>query len=97
MIWAKYFRTWLLVDIVSIFPFDMVALFLGSDTLDQVRILRIVRVLRLVKLVRLLKTSRCVRIASSVCKLACQVLFSVYVCVHDIVLVQGYCACRQQD
>jgi hypothetical protein len=60
MIWAKYFRTWFLIDIVSIFPFDLVGLFLGAGALDQVRILRIVRVLRLVKLVRLVKASRCV-------------------------------------
>jgi hypothetical protein len=59
MIWSKYFRTWFIIDIVSIFPFDLVGLFLGAGALDQVRVLRIVRVLRLVKLIRLLKASRC--------------------------------------
>ena len=57
-IWSKYFRTWFLVDLISIFPFDLVSLFLGAGALDQVRVLRIIRVLRLVKLVRLLKASR---------------------------------------
>ncbi len=58
MIWSGYFRSWFIVDLISVFPFDLVGLFLGSGALGQALVLRIVRAVRIIKLVRLLKGFR---------------------------------------
>jgi len=56
-----YLWRWLLIDLVSIFPFDIVALFLKMGSVSGLRIFRIIRLLRLLKLLRMLKASRIAR------------------------------------
>ena len=56
----QYLRTWLLVDVVSIFPsaFDVIE---GGSDISDVKVLRVLRAARLVKLVRLVRSSRLLR------------------------------------
>ena len=52
----NYFQTWFFIDLVSIFPFDIIGLVVDSST-SNMKVLRVVRCMRLFKLIRLLKTS----------------------------------------
>jgi hypothetical protein len=61
--WAiakRYAKGWMLIDVVSILPFDAIELsgMLGSDGAGPLRSVRLFRALRLAKLVRVLRTSR---------------------------------------
>ena len=51
----RYVRSWLLIDVISVFPFEFVA---GGGI---VRAVRTVRLLRLLKMLRVLRSSRIVR------------------------------------
>ena len=53
----RYLRGWFLIDLVSIIPFDLVALSMGDDS-GKLKGTRIVRLLRLLKLLRMLRASR---------------------------------------
>ena len=57
-LWNKYLRGGLLVDVVSILPFDMVGMVFESDSLSSLKVLRVIRLCRLIKLLRILKASR---------------------------------------
>ncbi|KAK3238061.1 hypothetical protein CYMTET_51902 [Cymbomonas tetramitiformis] len=54
----KYLASWFLLDIVSIFPFDMLGIFLKSGSLSSFRIFRVIRLLRLAKLLRIMRAAR---------------------------------------
>eukprot|EP00937_MAST-01D_sp_MAST-1D-sp2_P000861 g861.t1 len=55
----NYLRTWFLIDLVSVLPFDIVSYFMGKkNDLAKLRAFRIIRLLRLLKLVRILRANR---------------------------------------
>lgn len=64
----NYLKTWFIVDFLSIFPFDVLAIYFGSESEDdssgggghvqRLKLLQTIRLFRLVKLVRLLKGLR---------------------------------------
>lgn len=54
----KYLKGWFIIDLVSILPFDTVALALDSPELSNLKILRVIRLLRLIKLARIFKSSK---------------------------------------
>lgn len=60
LIAINYVKTWLFVDIISVFPFDSLGLMLESGSTDfhKLRLLKVVRGLRLLKLMRVLRASR---------------------------------------
>ncbi len=62
----RYTRSWLLIDIISIIPFDVIGVLEDSNGVSKLKVLRVVRLLRLVKLVRILKGSRCEGVLSRV-------------------------------
>jgi voltage-gated potassium channel Kch len=60
----KYMSGWFPVDVISIFPFDLLGILMDSDSsggeggsASDLKVLRVVRCLRLIKLIRLLKAS----------------------------------------
>eukprot|EP00927_Polykrikos_kofoidii_P047671 TRINITY_DN41946_c0_g1_i1.p1 TRINITY_DN41946_c0_g1~~TRINITY_DN41946_c0_g1_i1.p1 ORF type:complete len:685 (-),score=103.57 TRINITY_DN41946_c0_g1_i1:15-2039(-) len=69
MIAANYFRGWFVVDIVSVFPFDVVAVLVKSDNMVKMKVVKLIRLLRLLKLLRVMKVSRFFR--------RCEVLFTI--------------------
>ena len=54
----RYMRSWFLVDLFSVVPFELLSLMPNSKWISNLSVLRLVRLLRLVKLVRLLRTMR---------------------------------------
>jgi len=56
-----YFKSWFLIDFLSILPFDMVGFLVDSSDVRQLKFLKVVRLLRLLKLVRMLKAKRVFR------------------------------------
>jgi hypothetical protein len=55
----KYFKSWFAIDLVSILPFDSLALGLGEDSnFSKLRGIRVMRLLRLIKLLRVLRSAR---------------------------------------
>lgn len=54
-----YLQTWFPVDLVSVFPFDLV-LWKAKSVNTSIKFLRCVRLLRLIKVIRILKTSKIV-------------------------------------
>jgi len=54
-------RTWFLIDLFSILPFDLVALLLQSGSVEKAKSLKFIRLLRLLKMTRMLKASRIYR------------------------------------
>lgn len=54
----RYLLGWFSIDLVSILPFDTLGLVMQSDSVSQLKILRIVRLLRLIKLMRIFRSSR---------------------------------------
>merc|ERR1719353_69 len=61
LIIKRYLKTWFVVDLVSVLPFDVVALVYESETLSKLSLLRVVRLIRLLKLVRLLRGMRIIK------------------------------------
>jgi len=55
-----YLRTWFLIDILSIIPFDLIAFTSNSDTeaMSKMKAIKFVRLLRLLKLARLFRAIR---------------------------------------
>ena len=56
-----YLRGWFIIDLLSIIPFDMIAMAVSGDNNDkmhELKIVRIIRLLRLLKLLRVLRASR---------------------------------------
>ena len=51
------FSGWFTIDLVSIFPFDLIGIAMESGNASDLKILRVVRCLRLIKLIRLIKAS----------------------------------------
>lgn len=58
MITWHYVRTWFLIDLLSVMPFDILGFVLSSDSVAQLRLLKIVRLARLIKLARILRAGR---------------------------------------
>ena len=54
----QYIKTWFLVDLITVIPFDLMALTLQVEELKDLVGIKVVRALRLIKLVRLLKSSK---------------------------------------
>ena len=56
---AKHYLTsWFAIDIISIIPFDVLGVGVGSEALGHLQILRVVRLFRLAKLLRIFRASR---------------------------------------
>eukprot|EP00930_Biecheleria_cincta_P038413 TRINITY_DN26394_c0_g1_i1.p1 TRINITY_DN26394_c0_g1~~TRINITY_DN26394_c0_g1_i1.p1 ORF type:complete len:726 (+),score=111.81 TRINITY_DN26394_c0_g1_i1:125-2179(+) len=53
-----YFKTWFVLDFVTIIPFDLLSIVLEVDGLQSMKTIKIIRLLRLLKLMRIFKTSR---------------------------------------
>ena len=55
----RYLTSWFIVDIVSIFPFDAIALTMdvnsGSTSVAKLRMVRMIRLMRLIKLLRIMR------------------------------------------
>lgn len=56
-----YVKSWFIIDLMSIVPFDLVGLLSRSDGLQQMKVVKVIRLMRLLKLVRMLKASRLFR------------------------------------
>lgn len=56
-----YLETWFFVDLISIFPFDIIGFVLEGPEGSELKMLKMVRLLRLLKLTRMLRASRIVR------------------------------------
>ena len=54
----RYLRGWFTIDIVSVFPFDLVGMLSGSNEAGNLAVLRLVRLARLLKLMRVFKANR---------------------------------------
>lgn len=55
----RYLTSWFVIDLVGVFPFDLLFLFGGSsDSVRGVKFFRMVRLLRLFKLIRVVRASR---------------------------------------
>ncbi len=86
----NYISTWFFIDLVAIFPFDLVTHFVPK--LSGLRILRTVRLLRLAKLLRVVKSLRIFkryqsRITISFATLALIKFFLI------VVIMTHWCAC----
>ncbi|GMH60073.1 hypothetical protein TrLO_g2224, partial [Triparma laevis f. longispina] len=55
---SNYLGSWFPIDLLSIIPFDLIAILANSDSLEGLKIIRIIRLLRLLKLARIFKASR---------------------------------------
>lgn len=58
---VHYLRTWFAVDVISVMPFDIMAMTMHSQHLQQTKAIKAVRMLRCVKMMRVLKASRLMR------------------------------------
>merc|ERR1719201_3224728 len=57
-----YLKTWFVLDLISIIPFDVLGLNNGADTgVSRLQGLRVLRVFRLVKLLRIIRAGRIVK------------------------------------
>jgi CRP-like cAMP-binding protein len=61
LIARRYLTGWFLVDLVSIFPFDVLGTVYESMVLEKLRLLQVVRLLRLLRLARLVQSMRLLR------------------------------------
>lgn len=55
---SVYVRGWLLIDFLSVFPWEFVGGVLNDESVQSLSLLRVIRLFRLLKLVRLLRASR---------------------------------------
>ena len=53
-----YLKGWFIIDLLSVIPFSLIGQLSGSNTLNQLMILRLIRLLRLIKLARVIRASR---------------------------------------
>jgi potassium voltage-gated channel Eag-related subfamily H protein 7 len=58
---ARYFRGWFTLDLISVLPFDSVAMAVNDSSFARLKVVRVVRLLRLVKLIRILRSSRIIQ------------------------------------
>mmetsp|Transcript_30867 Transcript_30867/g.67555 ORF Transcript_30867/g.67555 Transcript_30867/m.67555 type:complete len:725 (+) Transcript_30867:103-2277(+) len=60
-----YLRTWFVIDILSVLPYQEISDWLsngrGDETVSSLRAVRVIRVIRIVKLIRIVKASRVIR------------------------------------
>lgn len=56
-----HLRTWFVIDLLSVLPFDLIALFIQSKDLERLRLMKAIRLLRLLKLARLFRGLRIIR------------------------------------
>lgn len=82
----RYLKGWFWVDLVSIIPFEVIGLVVGSDVVSRLKILRILRLLRLFKLIKILRSAAILRrwqsrvgIKYSIMSLAKYMTFIVFV------------------
>ena len=55
----RYLKSWFLVDLISVIPFEFITLSVGRGSdLEQLQLLRIIRLFRLLKLLRVFRASR---------------------------------------
>jgi len=54
----RYLRSWFIIDLFSIIPFDVLSVVKQNQSISKLKIVRIVRLLRLLKMVRILKASK---------------------------------------
>jgi hypothetical protein len=55
----EYIKSWFLIDIVSVIPFDLILMVQGANKLARfTRIGKFYKILRMIKMVRLLKVAR---------------------------------------
>eukprot|EP00937_MAST-01D_sp_MAST-1D-sp2_P002484 g2484.t1 len=55
---GAYIRSWFLIDMVSVLPFDLVGFIMDDPKLKKMKIFKVIRLLRLLKLLRILRASR---------------------------------------
>ncbi|KAK3273174.1 hypothetical protein CYMTET_18566, partial [Cymbomonas tetramitiformis] len=58
LIARHYALSWFPVDVVSVFPFDLLGIFMDNEDTSKLKVIRIVRLLRLAKLLRVLRAGR---------------------------------------
>lgn len=58
---SHYLRTWFIIDLLSVLPFDVIGVASDSETLSRFRAIRIIRLFRLLKLFRVLRAIRIVK------------------------------------
>jgi len=61
LIVRHYLRTWFVVDVLSVLPFDVLAMTAQSDVFSRLKLLRVMRLTRLLKLFRLVRGMRMLR------------------------------------
>lgn len=57
----KYLLGWFPIDLVSIIPYDLIAVLFQDDSLSNLKVLRAIRLLRLAKLLRIIRLGRLFR------------------------------------
>ena len=57
----EYLTHWFALDLISILPFDILALTMENSTVGHLKLLRIIRLLRMFKIVRVFRASRIIR------------------------------------
>ncbi|OQR95095.1 voltage-gated ion channel superfamily [Achlya hypogyna] len=55
LIVRHYLKGWFVVDLVSVVPFDLINFFVGSATVQKLRLMRVLRLLRLMKIIRVIQ------------------------------------------
>lgn len=55
---CRYFKSWFLIDLLSIIPFDVMGLLLAQSTVRQLQILRVLRIFKLTRLARIIGAAR---------------------------------------
>ena len=53
-----YLKGWFSIDVISVMPFDLIALIFKDGAVGKLKILRVLRLLRLMKLLRILRAGR---------------------------------------
>jgi len=57
----NYLKGWLIIDLASILPFDLISVLSDYENLEKVKAVKVIRLLRLLKLARMRKVSRLFR------------------------------------
>jgi potassium voltage-gated channel Eag-related subfamily H protein 7 len=90
-IMIHYIRFWFIIDFVSIFPFDLLAVTNSlDDSLNDLKVIRIVRLCRLAKLARVARAGRMFRRWEAVLSFSygmqsiIKFVFAILACAHLI-------------
>merc|ERR1719506_1911922 len=87
----RYLKSWFTLDIVSILPFDVVAMTTDSGGNNSgLRSIRLLRVLRLIKLVRVLRASRIIQRWQNAIEMSSSQLSLIGVLIAYIVFVHWF-------